>query len=234
MLEAVNLTKSYPGKLALSGLGLKVEPGEIYCLLGGPASGKTTAIELFLGLRKPTSGAASVNGSSANSTRSAKAMVAHVPPEFAVYPKLTARENLDFLVAASSLAPLTDRQCEQLLHEFGLESAARAPGEKLTQAERQKLGLAIGVARDAHVFLLDDPTRGLEEAESAFIATVLRRLASGAIGGEPSTILAATSDPVLASGAADRVGLLSGGRVREVITLGLDTEQRCRAHLESA
>lgn len=62
MLEAIDLTKSYNGTPALKGLNLKVEPGEIFCLLGQNGAGKTTTINLFLGFTQPTSGEAKIAG----------------------------------------------------------------------------------------------------------------------------------------------------------------------------
>lgn len=238
MLKAINLTKSYKNQIALSGLSLEVLPGEMVCLLGRTGSGKTTAIDLFLGLKNPSSGVANVDGVSAarlmERTRSA---VAYVPPEFALYPELTAKENLDFLVGASQLDPLTDRQVSDLLVEFGLNPAVLStPAAKLSVGQKQRLGLAVGVARDARAFLLDDPTGKLDVDESMDLASLIRRLAAGEVGGQKAAVLLTTSNPDVAWSAA-RVALLEKGRVKAVLDSAAlsDAEmvERCVAHVQA-
>jgi ABC-2 type transport system ATP-binding protein len=236
MLKAINLTKSYAGKIALAGLSLEVLPGDFVCLLGGPGSGKSTAIDLFLGVRRPTSGVASIEGVSASqSMQKTRSAIAYVPTEFALYPELTAKENLEFLVGASGLDPLTDKQTGELMKECGIDEAAAATaGSALSEADRQKLGLAIGLAREARAFLLDDPTAKLGRHDAARIASLMRRLASGEVGGEPSAVLAATSDPAVAEGAT-RVVLLEKGRVKSTLDStqmsAKEIAERCAAHV---
>jgi ABC-2 type transport system ATP-binding protein len=236
MLKAINLTKSYAGKIALAGLSVEVLPGEMVCLLGGPGSGKSTAIDLFLGVRKPTSGAASVEGvSAAQSMQKTRAAIAYLPPEFAVYPELTAKENLEFLVGVSGLDPLTDSQIGQLLRECGIDAgAANTSGSALSEADRQKLGIATGIAREARAFLLDDPTAKLGHYEAAEFAGLMRRLATGEVGGEPAAVLVATSNPEVAQGAT-RVVLMEKGRPKATLDSAQmsarEMAERCAAHV---
>ena len=237
MLKAINLTKSYNNKLALSGLSLEVLPGEMVCLLGREGSGKTTAIDLFLGLKHPSSGVANVDGvSAARAMAKTRAAIAYVPPEFAFYPELTAKENLDFLVGASELEPLTDRQSADLLIEFGLEpTVLNTKAHQLTVSQKQRLGLAIGVARDGRAFLLDDPTLHLSEGEALDYGLLIRRLASGEVGGQPAAVLLSTSNPELAW-SATRVALLEKGRMKTMLEgtqlSGHEMADRCAAHMQ--
>jgi ABC-2 type transport system ATP-binding protein len=238
MLKAINLTKSFKNKIALSGLSLEVLPGELVCLLGREGSGKTTAIDLFLGLKSPSSGVANVDGvSAARAMARTRAALAYVPNEFALYPELTAKENLDFLVGASELDPLTDRQVADLLVEFGLDPAVlKTPAGQLNSNQKQRLGLAIGVARDAKAFLLDDPTVKLNDNDALDLGQIIRRLSTGDVGGQPAAVLMSTSNPDIAWGAS-RVALLEKGRIKAVLdgaTLaGREMAERCLAHMQS-
>jgi len=102
MLEAVNLCKSYNGATALQSLNLKVEPGEVFCLLGANGAGKTTTINLFLNFIPPSSGAATVNGLdvTAHSLESTK-YLAYIPERVMLYRNLSGLENLEYFTALS-------------------------------------------------------------------------------------------------------------------------------------
>jgi ABC-2 type transport system ATP-binding protein len=238
MLKAINLTKSYQNKIALAGLSVEVAPGEVVCLLGGAGAGKSTAIELFLGLKSPSSGTANVEGvAAARATKASRAGLAYVPSEFAWYPELTGRENVEFLVGISELDPLTDQQITELLIEFGLDPRIlETRAAEWTVAEKQRLGLAVGVAREAKAFLLDSPTAKLSGDEALDLASLIRRLATGEVGGQPAAVLMATANPEVAWGAA-KVALLEKGRVKALLDgakmAGDEMAQRCAAHMQS-
>lgn len=239
MIKAINLTKSYKSKIALAGLSVEVLPGELVCLLGGADSGKSTAIDLFLGLKAPSSGTANVEGvAAARATRATRSGMAYLSPVFALYPELNGRENLDFLVGVSELDPLTDRQVTELFIELGLDPRVlNTKAADMTLAERQRLGLAIGVARDARAFLLDDPTAHLSDDEALDFASLVRRLATGEVGGTPAAVLMTTGNAEVAWGAT-RVALLEKGRMKALLDSatmpGPEMAQRCAAHMQQA
>ncbi len=126
MIEAVDLSKRYPnGHLALDALNLKVEAGEIYCLLGAQGSGKTTAINLFLGFTEPTAGRAWIDGVDvAREPLRAKARTAFFADTTAFYRRLTALENLGFFARLGGRRAPTRHDCEMALREVGLPEAA--------------------------------------------------------------------------------------------------------------
>lgn len=236
MLEAVNLTKSHAGKLALSGVSLKLPPGEFFCLLGKADSGKSTLLDLFLGMTKPTSGAANVYGVSASVTAQTRARLAAVPGGYALYPDLTLAENIDFFLNASRLPGLGADQCRDLLADCSLDPAlARRFARDLTAGERQRAGVAIGLARDARAFLCDEPFAGLDDQEAMVLGELLRAVATGEAGGDPAVVLVASSSPVPAY-YAHRIGLLAKGKLAAVVVPGeaFDWESTCQRHLEAA
>ena len=97
MLEAKQLTKKFGALTALDALDLKVDVGEVVCLLGANGAGKTTTINLFLGFLEPSSGAAFVNGLNVQQAPlETKKHLAYIPEQVALYPQLTGIENLDY------------------------------------------------------------------------------------------------------------------------------------------
>ncbi|HZN10100.1 MAG TPA: ATP-binding cassette domain-containing protein, partial [Blastocatellia bacterium] len=100
MLEAINLTKRYNGAAALDALDLKIEPGEVFCLLGANGAGKTTTINLFLNFIPPSSGTAAINGIDVTKEPlETKKYVAYIPETVMLYRNLTGLENLEYFAA---------------------------------------------------------------------------------------------------------------------------------------
>src|SRR5258708_2810962 len=100
MLEAVNLSKSYNGAVALDRLNLKIDQGEIFCLLGANGAGKTTTINLFLNFIPPSSGSAIINGRDVvQHALETKRFLAYVPEQVMLYRNLTGLENLGYFTS---------------------------------------------------------------------------------------------------------------------------------------
>src|SRR5687768_2259221 len=100
MLEARELTKKYDGVTALDSLVLKVEPGEVYCLLGANGAGKTTTINLFLNFVQPTAGTALVKGLDVTkASLETKRYLAYIPEQVMLYGSLSGLENLEYFSA---------------------------------------------------------------------------------------------------------------------------------------
>jgi len=207
MLEATKLTKTYGEHIALDGLDLTVPKGEIFCLLGQNGAGKTTTINLFLGFIKPTSGSAKVNGVevSVNGPESKKHL-AYIPEVVMLYGNLTGSENLAYF---SRLAGY--KYSKELLTGFlskaGLQKEAHL--KKLStysKGMRQKVGIAIALAKNAEVILMDEPTSGLDpKATAEFTATVKEMAAEG------KSILMATHDIFNAVNVGTRIGIMKQG-----------------------
>ena len=215
MLEAKQLTKYYGPHLALDGLDLTIAPGEIFCLLGGNGAGKTTIIHLFMGFVRPSAGAAFVNGLEVHTRLDqVRRRVAYVPESVSLYPALTGYENLAFFSQLSGLdtcAPL-----EKWLDRVGLDQRARAQRVAgYSKGMRQKVGLAIALAKGARVLLLDEPLSGLDPEASNQLCGLL-----GGVAREGVSVLMATHDLFRAKRVADRMGIMSSGRL--VTTLNTD------------
>jgi ABC-2 type transport system ATP-binding protein len=212
ILEAKDLRKQYPGKLALQGLSLQLAPGEVFCLLGQNGAGKSTTINLFLGFIEPTAGAAYINGLevAANSLE-IKKYLAYIPENVMLYPHLTGLENLALF---SSLAGFNYRESElrAYLTEAGLpaEAVARRVGS-YSKGMRQKVGIAIAVAKHAQVLLLDEPTSGLDPKASNEFSELLQQLS-----GQGTAVFMATHDLFRAKEVGTRVGIMREGELIDV------------------
>ncbi|WP_317258898.1 ABC transporter ATP-binding protein [Hymenobacter tibetensis] len=212
ILEAKELRKQYQGKLALRGLNLQIAPGEVFCLLGQNGAGKSTTINLFLGFVQPTSGAAFVNGLEvAAQPLKIKEYLAYIPEQVMLYPHLTGLENLALF---SSLAGFKYPEPELLayLTRAGLPAeATRRRVGTYSKGMRQKVGIAIAVAKHAKVLLLDEPTSGLDPKASNEFSELLRELSA-----EGTAVLMATHDIFRAKEVGTRVGIMREGELVDV------------------
>ncbi len=215
MLQARQLTKRYTpdGSPALDSLNLTVQPGEVFCLLGQNGAGKTTTINLFLGFLQPTSGQAIINGLNvADHPQATKKFLAYLPETVMLYPHLTGLEHLRFF---SSLAGFRydDDELIQCLHLAGLQTdATRKRVGTYSKGMRQKVGIAIALAKRAKVLLLDEPTSGLDPKAANEFSAILSTLSAGG-----AAILMATHDIFRAKDIGHRVGIMRAGRLIETL-----------------
>src|SRR5688572_19733155 len=168
VLQAVELGKQYNGTAALSNLNLSIDKGEIFCLLGQNGAGKTTTINLFLGFTDATSGKATVNGIAVKPNNAAtRKFIAYIPEVVQLYGNLTGIENLDFF---SRLAGFT--YSREMLSGFLTKAdlQTEAQDKRLStysKGMRQKVGIAIALAKNADLILMDEPTSGLDPKATA-------------------------------------------------------------------
>ena len=238
MFQAINLTKSYRQKVVLSGVSFEVERGELFCLLGGHGSGKSTTIDLFLNLAKPTSGNCMIGSFNvASQPVKPKALLAYVPPVLPLYDQLTGLENLQYFSTMAGFEELSHDDIVRLYKELGIdESLVDQPAATYSIDARQRVGLAIAVARDAKALLLDEPTVGMDAATAEQFTALVRSYADGDITGQPAAVLMATSSSTLATEFAHKVGLLKNGTLLGVVELDdvgpKEFAERCADHME--
>ena len=210
MLKAQNLGRQFDNTWALRALDLDVAPGEIQCLLGANGAGKTTTINLFLGFLQPSCGAAFVDGQEvARDARAARAQLAYVPEQVSLYPTLTGVENLEYFTKLAGKAAGGTARLEALLDRVELaRAAAHLRVERYSKGMRQKVGLAIALAKDARALLLDEPLSGLDPQAANEFCVLLRKLADAGVA-----ILMATHDLFRAKEIASRIGIMKSGRL---------------------
>jgi ABC-2 type transport system ATP-binding protein len=210
-LEAVGLTKTYEnGTIALSQLDLSVGAGEIFCLLGANGAGKTTTIQLFLGLINPSSGTARVGGTPVHrDPLSARRKLAYIPEQVNLYLNLTGLENLSYFAELATGERHTPRTLTALLVRAGLpETAATRRVSTYSKGMRQKVGIAIALAKEAEALLLDEPTSGLDPQASNEFAQSLCLLSERGVA-----VLMATHDLFRARESGTRLGIMRQGKL---------------------
>lgn len=210
MLRTENLTKKFGDKLALDKLNLAVNSNEIVCLLGANGAGKTTTINLFLGFLEPTSGAAFVDGKNVvEDVETARADLAYVPEQVSLYPVLTGLENLVYFNRLAGRDVADTATLRTYFDRVGLDQgAADARVENYSKGMRQKVGLAIALAKGAKALLLDEPLSGLDPKAANEFCALLRALAD-----DGTAILMATHDLFRAKEVGDRIGIMKAGRL---------------------
>ncbi len=207
MLQAQSLTKNYGSHAALLDLNLEVQPGEIFCLLGANGAGKTTTINLFLNFVEPTAGVVRINGLDvATNALETKKYLSYIPEQVMLYKNLTGLENLEYFTALSG-ARYPENALLKFLAEAGLpDEAAQKRVAAYSKGMRQKVGIAIALAKNARALLLDEPTSGLDPKASNEFSSLLKKLSGGG-----AAILMATHDLFRAKECGTRVGIMKGG-----------------------
>ena len=233
MIEAIDLTKTFGATLAVDHINLTIKPGEIFCLLGSNGAGKTTTINLFLNFIAPTSGVARIGGLNVvEHPVETKQRLAYIPEQVTLYRNLTGLENLRFFSRLARAAADSDEELLAILAQAGLTAdQARGRVSAYSKGMRQKVGIAITIAKGAQALLLDEPTSGLDPKASNDFSTLLTDLS-----GRGVAILMATHDLFRAKETGTSVGIMKHGRLVE--TLGTaelghrDLEQIYLAHMK--
>ena len=234
MLQAIDLSKSYKQHLALNQLNLSISEGEIFCLLGANGAGKSTTINLFLNFIEPSGGQALVNGIDvARSPREARRYLSYIPERVYLYPRLTGLENLSCFHELGGGRKLGTQAYLDILARAGLEEeAARRYMNTYSKGMRQKVAIAIAMARDARALLLDEPTSGLDPAASNDFANLLRQFSDSG-----KSVLMATHDLFRAKETGHRVGIMKHGELVETLNAAdvsaVDLEQIYLHHMKN-
>jgi ABC-2 type transport system ATP-binding protein len=230
MLEAVNLSKRYDQAVALDGLNLKVKAGEIFCLLGANGAGKTTTINLFLNFVAPSGGTARINGLDVvQQPLETKKFLAYIPETVMLYKNLTGLENLEYFSALAGRSDYTGAQLLAFLTQVGLQAdAADKRVGTYSKGMRQKVGIAIALAKNAKALLLDEPTSGLDPKAANEFSALLARLSQDGVA-----VLMATHDLFRAKESGTRVGIMKQGKlVRTLETTEVGHADLERIYLE--
>ncbi len=209
MLQAISLSKNYQSYRALNQLNLTVNPGEVFCLLGQNGAGKTTTINLFLGFIQPSSGKILIDNEeiSAHDDERRKHL-AYIPEVVMLYSNLSAIENLDYF---SKLAGFNYDTSNLIgfLKQCGLQEAAHHKHlSGFSKGMRQKVGIAIALAKNAKIILMDEPTSGLDPKATAEFTQLVKQLAA-----EGKSILMATHDIFNAVNVGSHIGIMKQGEL---------------------
>ena len=207
MITTKNITKKYGNFVAVNNLSLEVKPGEILCLLGANSAGKSTTINMLLNFTKPNTGVCEINGLEVfNNPIKTKEFLTYIPENLMLYPTLTAVENLDYFTKLSG-KKFEVLELKLYLIEAGLqEDAHHNRIETFSKGMRQKVGIALAIAKESKILLLDEPTSGLDPKSSNEFMQLLTKMKNDGVA-----ILMATHDLFRAKQVSTHIGIMRAG-----------------------
>jgi len=228
MLKAVNITKSYLGKLALKIVSFEVAKGEIFCLLGQNGAGKTTTINIFLGFIKMDNGQAFIGDKEVGVDDTSR-LTAYIPETVQLYGNLTGIENLNFFSRLAGFTYSTS-ELETFLSKTGLQKDAHHNRlSSYSKGMRQKVGIAIALAKNAEVIFMDEPTSGLDPKATSEFTKICKQLAQ-----EGKVIFMATHDIFNAVELGTTIGIMREGElVQQLKANEINAEQLNQLYLKT-
>jgi putative spermidine/putrescine transport system ATP-binding protein len=212
-VELHDLTRVYGTIKALDGLTLHIEPGELVALLGPSGCGKTTALRIVAGLDEATSGTVSVGGRDVSKVPANKRDMGMVFQAYSLFPHLTVLDNVGFGLKMRG-KPKGERttRAADVLDLVGLAEHKHKYASELSGGQQQRVALARALAIRPRVLLLDEPLSALDAKVRAQLRDEIRRVQLE-VG---TTTLFVTHDQEEALAVADRVGVMSQGKLEQL------------------
>jgi len=210
VLLTEGLVRHFGGLTAVDGVSLSIAAGETYGLLGPNGAGKTTTISMICGLLQPDDGTVLVAGRPVTTTSTdAKAAIGLVPQDIALYPDLSARQNLRFF---GRLQGLSGRQLaariDEVLDVVGLADRATDRVETYSGGMKRRANIAVGLLHRPQLLVLDEPTVGVDpQSRNAILESVEE------LGGQGLAVLYTTHYMEEAERLCDRIGIIDQGRL---------------------
>ncbi|MEX0757688.1 MAG: ABC transporter ATP-binding protein, partial [Acidimicrobiia bacterium] len=211
VLAVEAISKTFGEIQAVRGVSFEIQPGETYGLLGPNGAGKTTSINIVAGLLEPDAGSVRVLGESLTTrTIEPKRSVGLVPQELAIYPDLTARENLRFFGRLYDLAGVKlSTRIDHVLDVVGLSDRADDAAKEYSGGMKRRLNIAIGLLHEPRLLILDEPTVGVDPQSRNAILESVEELSS-----EGLAVLYTTHYMEEAERLCDRVGIIDDGEIK--------------------
>ena len=212
VLSVTDLVYRYErtSEAAVRGLSFEVAKGEIFGLLGPNGAGKTTTLSMLAGLLAPTGGRVTISGLDvARRNREAKQRIGFVPQELAVYPTLTARENLVFFASLYGLqGARRGERVAEALRRVELTDRADEAVQTYSGGMKRRVNIAAGLLHEPDVLLLDEPTAGVDPQSRNFILDGVKQLAKDGLAVVFSTHYMEEAERI-----CDRVAIVDHGRI---------------------
>ena len=210
MIETHDLSKQFHDFLAVDGVDLNVEAGQILALLGQNGAGKTTTVRMLTALLQPSRGWARVAGYDVvKNGHDVRASVGVLTEQHGLYMRMTAIEYLDFFGQVYSLSSESRKsRSDHLLQYFGLTEASRRRIGEYSKGMRQKLALARAMMHDPGVLLLDEPTSAMDPESARLVRDEIARLKSS-----KRTIVICSHNLTEVEILADQIAIIYRGRI---------------------
>jgi ABC-2 type transport system ATP-binding protein len=208
MIKLTNLTKLYGKLVAVNGINLEVNRGEVFGFLGPNGAGKTTTIKMMAGLLQPTSGSASIGGYDVQKEPlKAKFITGFIPDRPFLYEKLTAKEFMHFIAKLYGMEDENERISE-LLDLFGLNEWAHELVENFSHGMKQRLVMASALLHKPQVLVVDEPMVGLDPRGARLVKDIFKDLASKGV-----TVFMSTHTLEIVEKMCTRVAIINKGEI---------------------
>jgi ABC-2 type transport system ATP-binding protein len=224
-IRTSGLVKQFKDVLAVDGVNLTVNRGEIYGFLGLNGAGKSTTIRMLLGMIRPTRGGAEIFGQPVRADSAEWRRVGHLVESPTAYPELTVRENLEL---ARKLQALDDSTAvDRVIDLLSLTEYCRRKARHLSSGNLQRLGLAMALLHEPELLILDEPANGLDPAGVVEIRELLRHLA------HDKSVTVFMSSHILSevNRLATRIGIIHHGKLIEELD-SAELERHSQRRLE--
>jgi iron(III) transport system ATP-binding protein len=211
-LSARDITKHYDGTVVVDQVSLKLQPGKITALLGGSGAGKSTLLRLFAGLETPDAGEIWMGDTCLSTTKRSvapeKRRIGLIFQDFALFPHMTASENVRFGLNKMAKGD-AELAAADWLDRLNLTGRAKAYPHELSGGEQQRVAIARALAPQPLAILMDEPFSGLDPA----LRDSVRDIAIRAIKDANIPALLVTHDAAEALGTADDIAIMKGGKI---------------------
>ncbi|HEY2771098.1 MAG TPA: sn-glycerol-3-phosphate ABC transporter ATP-binding protein UgpC [Solirubrobacteraceae bacterium] len=209
-----DVTKTFPGgTVAVDSLSLEVDDGEFMILVGSSGCGKTTALRMIAGLEQPTAGTIRIGERVVNEVSARDRDIAMVFQNYALYPHMSVYKNLAYPLRQQRVKkPEVDRRVREVAHMLSLEELLKRRPAQLSGGQRQRVAMGRALVREPDVFLLDEPLSNLDAKLRVQMRAGLKRL-HARLG---VTTIYVTHDQVEAMTLADRIAVLSDGKLQQL------------------
>jgi spermidine/putrescine transport system ATP-binding protein len=211
ILELRNLEKAFPGHRAVTGISLEIPRGGFFSLLGPSGCGKTTTLRMIAGFEQPTSGQVLLNGEVVNDRKPYERNVSTVFQSYALFPHLTARENIEFGLRRHRMTDI-DKRVREVVALVSLTGKEGRRPAQLSGGERQRVALARSLVLQPDVLLLDEPLAALDPKLRKQMRVELKAT-QRRVG---ITFLLVTHDQEEALSMSDQLAVMNEGRIEQV------------------
>ena len=215
MIKFNNVTKIYsPDTVVLQNITFEIKPGEFICIVGKSGAGKTTLVQLILGLENPTSGSVFFEGKNLSEADSDKIQemrrrIGGIHQDYKLLPKKTVYENVAYIMEVEGKSnEEIEAEVPKVLEVIGLGNKMNSFPNELSGGEKQRLAVARALVNDPDIIIADEPTGNLDPYNTYEVISLLKKINQAG-----KTVILATHDREVINKLAKRVITLDGGKI---------------------
>lgn len=209
MIEIKNISKKFDNKIAVDGLSLSINKGEVVGFLGPNGAGKTTTMRILTGFLIPDSGVVTIEKKGVlNNPIEFKSNIGYMPENNPLYKDMLVKDSLDFVLELHNIAK-ADRKAklDEVIKATNIQGVYYRPISELSKGYKQRVGIAQVLIHDPKILILDEPTEGLDPNQRGEIRDLIRKL------GKERTVIVSTHVMQEVEAMCDRIVIINNGKV---------------------